>query len=98
LAQENADAVSAAANLASTKDDIAHLIHLFKEPLAQRHWTDLYSVLTWSELDARKSAGDYAVPANPLASSAEIFNDYDNFVPQIFDASICTFSTRFKAC
>jgi hypothetical protein len=81
-AQENAEAVSATANSASTKDDIARLIHLYKEPLAQRHWTDLYSVLTRSELDARKSDGNYGVPANTLSSLVDIFNDYDNFVPQ----------------
>jgi hypothetical protein len=82
MAQENTEAAPAAENLASTKDDIARLIHSFKEPLAQRHWTDLYSVLTRSKIDARKSGGNYAVPANPLASVAEIFNDYNNCVPQ----------------
>jgi len=82
MAEENTKMASAAANSASDKDDIARLINMFKEPLAQRHWTDLYSVLTQSELDIRKSGGNYAVPANPLASLAEIFNDSDNFVPQ----------------
>jgi hypothetical protein len=66
----------------STKDDIVRLIHLFKEPVAQRHWTDLYSVLSRPELDARKSGGEYAIAANPLAALAEIFNDYDRFQPQ----------------
>jgi hypothetical protein len=66
----------------STKDDIVRLIHLFKEPVAQRHWTDLYSVLSRLELDARKSGGEYAIAANPLAALAEIFNDYDRFQPQ----------------
>ena len=87
LEQSRADARDIADNAAvtngqTTKDDIARLIHLFKEPMAQRHWTDLYSVLSRAELDARKSGGEYAVAANPLASLAEIYNDYDHFQPQ----------------
>ena len=87
LEQSRADARDIADNAAvtngqTTKDDIARLIHLFKEPMAQRHWTDLYSVLSRAELDARKSGGEYAVAANPLASLAEIYNDYDQFLPQ----------------
>jgi hypothetical protein len=66
----------------TTKDDVAHLLHLFKEPVAQRHWTNLYAVLTRPELDARKSSGEYAEAANPLESLAEIFNDYEDFEPQ----------------
>jgi len=50
--------------------------------MAQRHWTDLYSVLSRPDLDARKSGGEYAVAANPLASLAEIFNNYEDFQPQ----------------
>jgi hypothetical protein len=30
----------------------------------------------------RKSGGEYGVSANPLASLAEIFNDYNQFQPQ----------------
>ena len=71
-----------AANGQTTKDDIVRLLHLFKEPMAQRHWTDLYSVLSRPDLDARKSGGEYAVAANPLASLAEIFNNYEDFQPQ----------------
>jgi hypothetical protein len=50
------------------KDDIARLLHLYKELIAQRHWTDLYSILSRPELDERKSEGEYGVAANPLAS------------------------------
>ena len=50
--------------------------------MAQRHWTNLYAVLTRPELDARKSSGEYAEAANPLESLAEIFNDYEDFEPQ----------------
>ena len=28
-----------------TKDDIVHLMHLFKEPMAQSHWSNLFHVL-----------------------------------------------------
>jgi hypothetical protein len=59
----------------TTKDDILRLIHLFKEPSAHHHWTDLYSVLSRSELHARKSGREYAEAANPLGVLAEIFND-----------------------
>jgi Fic family protein len=60
-----------------TKDDIARLLHLFKEPFAQRHWTNLHGILTRTELDARKTQGAYAEAANPLSYLAEIFNNYD---------------------
>jgi hypothetical protein len=66
----------------TTKDDIARLLHLFKEPGAQRHWCNLYRVLNRRELDARKSGGDYGEAANPLSHLAELFNDYDSFQPQ----------------
>ncbi len=35
------------------KDDIAHLIHLYKYPGAQMHWTNYYGVLSRAQLDAR---------------------------------------------
>lgn len=76
--EQNATASAVQTN----KDDIARLLHLYKEPIAQRHWTDLYSILSRPELDARKSGGEYGIAANPLASLAELFNDYDNFSPQ----------------
>jgi hypothetical protein len=65
-----------------TKDDIARLLHLFKEPFAQRHWTNLHGILTRAELDARKTQGAYAEAANSLSYLAEIFNNYDEFTPQ----------------
>jgi len=57
-------------------------MHLFKEPGAQRHWSNLYGVLKRAELDARKSNGDLAEAANPLDCLAEMYNDYINFSPQ----------------
>ena len=72
----------AAANSHTTKDDIIRLMHLFKEPVAQRHWSNLYGVLKRAELDARKSHGEHSEIANPLDCLAELFNDYENFRPQ----------------
>ncbi len=66
----------------TTKDDIARLLHLFKEPMAQRHWTNLHGVLTGNQLDARKSSGEQSEAAKPLCYLAEIFNDYREFHPQ----------------
>jgi hypothetical protein len=64
------------------KDDIAHLIHLFKEPAAQCHWTNLYTVLSRAKLDARKASDDYSEAANPLEHLAQLFNNYNEFTPQ----------------
>jgi hypothetical protein len=69
-------------NSQTTKDDIVWLMHLFKEPRAQRHWSNLYGVLKQAELDARKSNGEHSEATNPLDYLAEIFNDYENFCPQ----------------
>jgi hypothetical protein len=66
----------------TTKDDIARLLHLFKEPVAQRHWSNLYGILSRNELDARKSTGEQSEAARPLSCLAEIFNDYSLFTPQ----------------
>ena len=66
----------------TTKDDIVRLMHLFKEPMAQRHWSNLFGVLKRAELDARKSNGQHSEAANPLDSLPEIYNDYKNFHPQ----------------
>lgn len=66
----------------TTKDDIARLLHLFKEPSAQRHWSNLYGILSRMQLDARKSSGEQAETAQPLACLAELFNDYQGFQPQ----------------
>ncbi len=66
----------------TSKDDIVCLLHLFKEPRAQHYWTNLYSILSRPELDARKSSREYLESANPLDFLAEIFNDYNSFRPQ----------------
>jgi hypothetical protein len=51
-AQEKQVQEEAATKVITTKDDIARLHHLFKDPGAQRHWTNLYAVLGRAELDA----------------------------------------------
>jgi hypothetical protein len=35
----------------NTKDDISHLIHLYKNPGPQMHWTIYYGVLSRTQLD-----------------------------------------------
>jgi hypothetical protein len=55
-------------NTQTTKDDIVHLIHLFKEPSVQKHWCNLCRVLSRAELDSRKAAEVYNKAANPLTS------------------------------
>ena len=50
----------AVAKIMTTKEEGVHLIHFFMEPAAQRHWTNLYTVLSRVELDARKSSEDYS--------------------------------------
>jgi hypothetical protein len=72
----------AAVNTNNTKDDIARLLHLFKDPVAQVHWSNLYGVLNRAELDARKSNGPLSDAANALSCLAEIYNDYESFCPQ----------------
>jgi hypothetical protein len=72
----------ATVNTQNTKDDIARLLHLFKEPVAQVHWSNLYGVLNRAELDARKTDGPLSDAANALSCLAEIFNDYETFCPQ----------------
>jgi hypothetical protein len=87
VAEAQQDTVSASQmasnrNTQTSKDDIVCLIHLFKEPAAQRHWTNLHGIMTRAELDARKAAPAYAEGANPLIYLAGIFNNYDEFKPQ----------------
>ena len=41
------------ANNNTTKDDVARLIHLFKEPAAKIHWSNHYGTLNRAQLDAR---------------------------------------------
>jgi len=69
-------------NTQTTKDDIVRLIHLFKEPSAQKHWCNLRRVMSRAELDARKASAVYNEACNPLTYLAEIYNDYDDFRPQ----------------
>ena len=73
---------SSTRNTQTSKDDIVRLIHLFKEPSVQRHWTNLHGIMKRADLDARKAPPAYAEGANPLSYLAEVFNDYDGFVPQ----------------
>jgi hypothetical protein len=63
---ENNAEKEVAASSQNTKDDITWLLHLFKELLAQIHWTNLFGILNWAQLYARKSAGHLADAANPL--------------------------------
>jgi hypothetical protein len=73
---------SSARNTQTSKDDIVRLIHLFKEPSVQRHWTNLHGIMKRADLDARKAPAAYAEGANPLSYLAEMFNDYEEFTPQ----------------
>ncbi len=41
------------ANNNTTNDDVAWLIHLFKEPAAKIHWSNHYGTLNRAQLDAR---------------------------------------------
>jgi hypothetical protein len=77
----NAANEAATASDNNTKDDITHLIHLYKYPGAQIHWTNYYDVLSRAQLDARKSAGIQAEAANALSCLAELYNDYEGFTP-----------------
>jgi hypothetical protein len=77
---EEAEALASVApqqNVQTTKDDIVRLLHLFQEPTAQWHWTNLYGILNRAELDARKAGSVYSEAANLLNNLAEIFNNYD---------------------
>jgi hypothetical protein len=69
-------------NTQTSKDDIIRLIHLFKEPSVQRHWTNLHGIMKRAELDARRAPPAYAEGANPLSYLAEVFKDYEGFTPQ----------------
>ncbi len=70
VASQSAQAI----NSQTTKDIIVHLIHLFKEPSAQRHWTNLHGVLNQSQLDARKSPPMYSEASDPLSCLAEMLD------------------------
>ncbi len=77
-----ASQTSSAHNTHTSKDDIVQLIHLFKEPSVQRHWTKLHGIMKRADLDTRKTPPAYAEGANPLSYLAEVFNNYDEFMPQ----------------
>jgi len=66
----------------TTKDDTAWLLHLYKDLMAQRHWSTLYGILSRAELDGRKSTGVQSKATNPLCYLAEQFNDYESFQAQ----------------
>ena len=66
----------------TTKNDLARLLHLYKEPTAQMHWTNMGRSLIRTELDARHSTSSLSDAANPYRKLAEIFNDYETFQPQ----------------
>ncbi len=66
----------ATVNTQNTKDDIARLLHLFKEPVAQVHWSNLYGVFNRAELDALKTNWRLSDAANALSC------DYESFCPQ----------------
>lgn len=88
--------------VAVSKDDLVRLMHLYKEPSAQVHWTNFFGVLNRDQLDARKSStpsltksrGSLSDAANPGDCLASIFNDYVAFKPQnlmvmyVYDASL----------
>jgi hypothetical protein len=80
--EEKAAEETASSNNQTTKDDIARLIHLFKDPGAQVHWSNHYGVLNRTQLDVRRTSGPASDAANPLSCLAELFNDYDQFQPQ----------------
>ena len=69
-------------NKQTSKDDIVRLIHRFKEPSVQQHWTNLHGIMKRAELDARRAPPAYAEGANPLSYLVEVFNDYEGFTPQ----------------
>jgi hypothetical protein len=66
------------------KDDVTRLLNLFKDPIAQCPRTNLYGILSRSQLDTHKSSGEQSEVANPLSYLAELFNDYLEFYPQNF--------------
>jgi hypothetical protein len=79
--QKASEEVASTSNI-TTKDDIARLMHLFKYPGAQVHWSNHYGVLNREQLDARRTSGPASDAANPLSCLAELFNDYAEFCPQ----------------
>jgi hypothetical protein len=48
----------------------------------QCHWMNLHGIMKQADLDAHKAPPAYAKGANPLSYLAEMFNDYEEFMPQ----------------
>ena len=48
----------------------------------QCHWTNLHGIMKRADLNAHKAPPAYAKGANPLSYLAEMFNDYEEFMPQ----------------
>jgi hypothetical protein len=83
--KKNKKAMAASSDFSSSsviQGHIACLIHLYKYPGAQMHWTNYYGVLSRAQLDARKSTGVQAEVANVLSCLAALYNDYEGFTPQ----------------
>jgi hypothetical protein len=57
-------------------------MHLFKEPAAQKHWSNVHGVLKRAKLEAQNSNSEFSEAANPLDCLAELFNYCKNFRPQ----------------
>jgi hypothetical protein len=87
----------AVASSNNSKEDIAHLMHLYKCPGAQMHWTNYYGILSGAQLDARKSTGIHAEVANSLSYLAALYNDYTGFTPQNSMVLVtCVYDTRTR--
>jgi hypothetical protein len=78
---EVVEKVTSASNQTS-KDDVARLLHHFKDPVAHIHWSNHYGVLNRAQLDAHQSSGPESDAAYSLSCLAGTFNDYKNLKPQ----------------
>ncbi len=56
---------------------ISRLPHLFKEPMVQCHWTNVYSILSRYQLDSEKTTGVQSAVASSLSCLTELHNDYE---------------------
>jgi len=71
------------------KDDLARLLHLYKDPDMQIAWTQTTATMSRAQLDARHSSapnadasGTLGDHSSPWETLAERFNDYAEFTPQ----------------
>ncbi len=85
------------------KDDLARLLHLYKDPDMQIAWTQTASTMTRLQLDARHSttpdaggAGTLGDHATPWETLAERFNDYAEFTPQNESVRYIAASSMFE--